>query len=61
VARPGTVVPPGNGSKSERALDLPGQTWRDRAAVSRGDGVWLVGDWVAAPGIARRCPRPARR
>jgi FAD dependent oxidoreductase len=32
------------------ALDLPGQTWRDRAAIARGDGVWLVGDWVAAPG-----------
>jgi phytoene dehydrogenase-like protein len=33
------------------ALDLPGVTWRDRAAVDRGDGVFLVGDWVAAPGL----------
>jgi len=32
------------------ALDLPGQTWRDRPAVDRGDGVFLAGDMVAAPG-----------
>jgi hypothetical protein len=33
------------------ALDLPGQTWRDRPAVDRGDGMFLVGDMVAAPGL----------
>ncbi|MET8054079.1 NAD(P)-binding protein [Streptosporangium sp. NPDC005286] len=33
------------------ALDLPGTTWRDRPAIDRGDGVWLVGDSVAAPGL----------
>ena len=33
------------------ALDLPGQTWWDRPAIDRGDGVWLVGDCVAAPGL----------
>lgn len=33
------------------ALDLPGQTWRDRPAIDRGDGVFLAGDWVAAPGL----------
>ncbi|MBH5335517.1 NAD(P)-binding protein [Streptomyces pactum] len=33
------------------ALDLPGTTWRDRPAVRRGDGVYLAGDQVAAPGI----------
>ena len=33
------------------ALDLPGKTWRDRPAVSRGGGVFLVGDMVAAPGL----------
>ncbi|MEU7691635.1 NAD(P)-binding protein [Microbispora hainanensis] len=33
------------------ALDLPGATWRDRPAVRRGDGVWLAGDQVAAPGL----------
>ena len=33
------------------ALDLPGHTWRDRPAVDRGDGVYLVGDLVAAPGF----------
>src|SRR5947207_11246233 len=32
------------------ALDLPGQTWRDRPAIDRGDGVFLAGDMVAAPG-----------
>ncbi|UNO38805.1 NAD(P)/FAD-dependent oxidoreductase [Streptomyces sp. MST-110588] len=33
------------------ALDLPGTTWRDRPAVERGDGVFLAGDMVAAPGM----------
>ena len=33
------------------ALDLPGSTWRDRPAVARGDGVFLAGDWTAAPGL----------
>ncbi|MFO7250833.1 MAG: FAD-dependent oxidoreductase [Actinomycetes bacterium] len=33
------------------ALDLPGFTWRDRPAIERGDGVWLAGDAVAAPGL----------
>ncbi|TDD13612.1 hypothetical protein E1294_40255 [Nonomuraea diastatica] len=33
------------------ALDLPGQTWRDRPAVDRGHGVFLAGDMVAAPGM----------
>ncbi|AZK94838.1 MULTISPECIES: NAD(P)-binding protein [Streptomyces] len=33
------------------ALDLPGTTWRDRPAVDRGDGVFLAGDQVAAPGL----------
>ena len=33
------------------ALDLPGTTWRDRPPVERADGVHLVGDMVAAPGL----------
>jgi phytoene dehydrogenase-like protein len=33
------------------ALDLPGTTWRDRPAIDRGDGVFLAGDLVAAPGM----------
>lgn len=33
------------------ALDLPGATWRDRPSVDRGDGVFLAGDMVAAPGL----------
>lgn len=33
------------------ALDLPGATWRDRPAVDRGEGVFLAGDMVAAPGL----------
>lgn len=36
---------------SSGALDLPGTTWRDRPAVDRGDGVFLAGDMVAAPGL----------
>lgn len=33
------------------ALDRPGVSWRDRPAVGRGDGVYLAGDMVAAPGL----------
>jgi phytoene dehydrogenase-like protein len=33
------------------ALDMPGQTWRDRPAIDRGDGVFIAGDMVAAPGV----------
>ncbi|AZM47742.1 FAD-dependent oxidoreductase [Streptomyces sp. WAC 06738] len=33
------------------AVDPPGSTWRDRPAVDRGDGVYLAGDQVAAPGV----------
>ncbi|HWM55739.1 MAG TPA: NAD(P)-binding protein [Solirubrobacterales bacterium] len=33
------------------ALDRPGQSWRDRPAIDRGDGVFLAGDMVAAPGL----------
>jgi phytoene dehydrogenase-like protein len=33
------------------ALDLPGSTWRDRPAVDRDGGVFVVGDMVAAPGL----------
>jgi hypothetical protein len=30
---------------------MPGKTWHDRPAVDRGDGVFLAGDMVAAPGL----------
>ncbi|PZT69208.1 FAD-dependent oxidoreductase [Streptomyces sp. SW4] len=33
------------------AVDPPGTTWRDRPAIDRGDGVYLAGDQVAAPGV----------
>lgn len=33
------------------ALDQPGTSWRDRPAIDRGDGVFLCGDSVAAPGL----------
>jgi len=33
------------------ALDPPGTTWRDRPAVDQGDGVYLAGDMVSAPGL----------
>jgi phytoene dehydrogenase-like protein len=32
------------------ALDLPGSTWRDRPRIDRGEGTFLCGDQVAAPG-----------
>jgi phytoene dehydrogenase-like protein len=32
-------------------LDRPGKTWQDRPAVDRGNGVFLAGDMVAAPGL----------
>jgi hypothetical protein len=32
------------------ALDPPGKTWRDRPAIDRGEGVFVAGDMVAAPG-----------
>jgi phytoene dehydrogenase-like protein len=32
------------------AMDLPGTSWRDRPAVDRGNGIFLCGDQVAAPG-----------
>ncbi len=32
-------------------LDYPGKSWRDRPGVDRGDGVFLAGDMVAAPGL----------
>jgi phytoene dehydrogenase-like protein len=33
------------------AVDPPGTSWRDRPAIDRGDGVFLAGDHVAAPGL----------
>ncbi|HEY6622596.1 MAG TPA: FAD-dependent oxidoreductase [Acidimicrobiales bacterium] len=36
---------------STGALDLPGTSWRDRPPIDRGDGVFLCGDSVAAPGL----------
>lgn len=32
------------------ALDFPGTSWRDRPPVDQGDGVFVCGDQVAAPG-----------
>ncbi len=36
--------------KRTGAIDPPGKTWRDRPAIDRGEGVFLAGDMVAAPG-----------
>ncbi|MFD0020987.1 NAD(P)-binding protein [Streptomyces sp. NPDC058382] len=33
------------------AVDHPGSTWRDRPAIDRGNGIYLAGDQVAAPGL----------
>ncbi|GAB3833471.1 FAD-dependent oxidoreductase [Dactylosporangium cerinum] len=41
----------GVANRRSGALDLPGHTWHDRPAVDRGDGVYLAGDLVAAPGL----------
>ncbi|WP_327001822.1 hypothetical protein OHA72_42845 [Dactylosporangium sp. NBC_01737] len=41
----------GVANRRSGALDLPGQTWRDRQAVDRGGDVYLAGDMVAAPGL----------
>ena len=32
------------------ALDFPGASWRDRPSIDRGEGIFLCGDQVAAPG-----------
>ena len=41
--------------------DMPGKTWRDRPAIDRGRGRWLVGSHVAAPGLlAETCFESAR-
>jgi hypothetical protein len=37
-------------NKRTGAIDPPGKTWRDRPAIDRGDGIFLAGDMVAAPG-----------
>jgi phytoene dehydrogenase-like protein len=36
---------------SSGAIDRPGTTWRDRPAIDQGDGLYLAGDAVAAPGL----------
>lgn len=33
------------------AVDEPGTSWRDRPRIDRGEGVFLAGDQVAAPGV----------
>lgn len=33
------------------AVELPGGGWRDRPSIHRGNGVFLIGDAVAAPGL----------
>jgi phytoene dehydrogenase-like protein len=38
-------------SDATGAVDVPGTTWRDRPAIEHGDGVFLAGDYVAAPGM----------
>jgi phytoene dehydrogenase-like protein len=36
---------------SSGAVDPPGSTWRDRPPIEQHDGVYLVGDMIAAPGL----------
>ncbi len=41
--------------------EMPGTTWRDRPAIDRGHGRWLIGSHVAAPGIlAETCFESAK-
>ena len=50
LARARHLAPaPGHGRPQRRA-GSPGTTWRDRPAIDRGDGSFLCGDQVAAPG-----------
>jgi phytoene dehydrogenase-like protein len=37
--------------RSSGALDPVGSSWTDRPSIARGDGIYLVGDSVAAPGM----------
>lgn len=37
--------------RSSGALDPAGYSWADRPRIDRGDGLFLVGDSVAAPGM----------
>jgi phytoene dehydrogenase-like protein len=36
---------------STGAVDLPGNGWRDRPTIAQRDGVFIAGDYVAAPGL----------
>lgn len=41
--------------------EMPGTTWRDRPAIDRGRGRWLIGSHVAAPGVlAETCFESAK-
>lgn len=33
------------------AIDAPGADWRDRPSIDHGGGIYLAGDYVAAPGM----------
>ena len=54
LARPASPGVVGRCWTPAGALDMPGTSWRDRPAVDRGDGVFLAGDMVAAPGLLGR-------
>ena len=52
MARPRRVAPDRiRGGPLRRPGPARVHTWRDRPAVDRGDGVFLAGDLVAAPGF----------
>jgi hypothetical protein len=38
-------------ARGSLAVDPPGTSWRDRPKSDLGNGVFLVGDMVAAPGL----------
>jgi hypothetical protein len=51
LARPHRVAASAADGRPGGAVHLPGRTWRDRPQIDQGNGVFLAGDWVAAPGL----------
>jgi len=43
------------------AVESPSQTWQERPAIRQGEGVFLAGDMVAAPGVLSEIASPAAR
>ena len=44
------MAPTAGDGRTQRSARPPGTTWRERPAIDRGNGIFLCGDQVAAPG-----------